>query len=59
MPGSNDQSDWSGWTFLINVKILFMTWLVWPGGSDSRKRPFLLDLDMAWFINDLMNQSNC
>lgn len=55
MPGSNDQSDWSGWTFLINVKILFMTWLVWPGGSDSRKRPFLLDLDMAWFINDLMN----
>ena len=59
MPGSDDQSDWSGWTFLINVEILFMTWLVWPDGSDSRKRPFLLDLDMAWFINDLMKQFKC
>lgn len=59
MPGSDDQTEWSGWTFLINVKILFMTWLVWPGSSDSRKLLFLLDLDMAWFINDLMNQSKC
>lgn len=39
MPGSDDQSDLSEWTFLINVKILFATWLVWPDSSDSWKAP--------------------
>ena len=45
----------------FRLMLKFSLRLHWTGRIvlTHEKRPLFLDLDIAWFINDLMNQSKC